>query len=284
MDIVELILDEESEEMVGIEAVSIVSAPAIEESFVALSSDEIKLAKVDDEKRIVMGCALVPNKMIFRKRNDTTFYVYFSEDTVRRASELFFQNGNQNNATLEHQMKANNLTVVESWIVEDEKKDKSAIYGLNAPVGSWVISMKIEDDELWQQIKEGKKYTGFSIEGYFADKASIKKSEMSTEEVEAELILSKIKDVIIKAELHSEVINDDFAIINDRLAYSSQEKAKEMAQNIGCEGFHIHEYENKEWFMPCEKHEMKKPCYDGYEMIGFKIKNGKKVPNCVPIK
>tara|TARA_R110001599_G_scaffold72161_1_gene200578 strand:- start:2392 stop:3246 length:855 start_codon:yes stop_codon:yes gene_type:complete len=284
MDIVELILDEESEEMVGIEAVSIVSAPAIEESFLALSSDEIKLAKVDGEKRIVMGCALVPNKMIFRKRNDTTFYVYFSEDTVRRASELFFQNGNQSNATLEHQMKANNLTVVESWIVEDEKKDKSAIYGLNAPVGSWVISMKIEDDELWQQIKEGKKYTGFSIEGYFADKASIKKSEMSTEEVEAELILSKIKDVIIKAELHSEVINDDFAIINDRLAYSSQEKAEEMAQNIGCEGFHIHEYENKEWFMPCEKHEMKKPCYDGYEMIGFKIKNGKKVPNCVPIK
>ena len=284
MDIVELILDEESEEMVGIEAVSIVSAPAIDESFVALSSDEIKLAKVDDEKRIVMGCALVPNKMIFRKRNDTTFYVYFSEDTVRRASELFFQNGNQSNATLEHQMKANNLTVVESWIVEDEVKDKSAIYGLNAPVGSWVISMKIEDDELWQQIKEGKKYTGFSIEGYFADKASIKKSEMSTEEVEAELILSKIKDVIIKAELHSEVINDDFAIIDDRLAYSTQEKAEEIAKNLGCVGFHIHEYENKEWFMPCEKHEMKKPCYDGYEMIGFKIKNGKKVPNCVPIK
>ena len=284
MDIVELILDEESEEMVGIEAVSIVSAPAIDESFVALSSDEIKLAKVDDEKRIVMGCALVPNKMIFRKRNDTTFYVYFSEDTVRRASELFFQNGNQSNATLEHQMKANNLTVVESWIVEDEVKDKSAIYGLNAPVGSWVISMKIEDDELWQQIKEGKKYTGFSIEGYFADKASIKKSEMSTEEVEAELILSKIKDVIIKAELHSEVINDDFAIIDDRLAYSTQEKAEEIAQNLACEGFHVHNFENKEWFMPCEKKEMKKPCYDGYEMIGFKIKNGKKVPNCVPIK
>ena len=60
MDIVELILDEENEEMVGIEAVSIVSQPAIEESFVALSSDEIKLAKVDEEKRIVMGAAFVP--------------------------------------------------------------------------------------------------------------------------------------------------------------------------------------------------------------------------------
>ena len=201
MDIIELILDEENEEMVGIEAVSIVENPAIEESFVALSSDEIKLAKVDDEKRIVMGCALVPNKMIFRKRNDSMFYVYFSKETIRRASELFFQNGNQSNATLEHQMKANNLTVVESWIVEDEAKDKSALYNLNAPVGSWVISMKIEDDELWQQIKEGKKYTGFSIEGYFADKASIKKSDAKSEmaaieEEEAEYMLSNIKNLL----------------------------------------------------------------------------------------
>ena len=201
MEIVELILDEENEEMIGVEAVSIVSAPAIEESFVALSSDEIKLAKVDDEKRIVMGCALVPNKMIFRTRNDTMFYVYFSKETIRRASELFFQNGNQSNATLEHQMKANNLTVVESWIVEDEIKDKSAIYNLNAPVGSWVISMKVEDDELWNEIKEGKKYTGFSIEGYFADKARIEKPDtkaemQAIEEEEAEYMLNNIKAII----------------------------------------------------------------------------------------
>ena len=152
MDIVELILDEENEEMVGIEAVSIVENPAIESDFIALADQEIKLAKVDDEKRIVMGAALIPNKPIFRKRNDTMFYVYFSEDTVRRSSELFFQNGNQSNATLEHQMKANGLTVVESWIVEGEQ-DKSRIYGLDAPVGTWMISMKITDDKLWAEIK-----------------------------------------------------------------------------------------------------------------------------------
>ena len=401
MEIVELILDEENEEMVGIEAVSIVSQPAIEESFVALSSDEIKLAKVDEEKRIVMGAALVPNKMIFRKRNDTMFYVYFSKETIRRASELFFQNGNQSNATLEHQMKANNLTVVESWIVEDKEKDKSAIYNLDLPVGSWVISMKIEDDELWNEIKAGKKYTGFSIEGYFADKAQIKKpdtkAEMSAiEEEEAQYMLNNITAIIkkdartktgkkmvlesysdypsgvannakrgidlnkkvnnkcatdvgkIRAQqlaqkkpisketikrmysylsraqeyydegdneacgtisyllwggkaglrwsqsklkelgeinLASMVVDDSFAIIDDRLAYSTQEKAEEMAKNIGCEGFHIHEFEDKEWFMPCEEHtQMKKPCEAGYEMIGFKIKNGRRVPNCVPIK
>ena len=181
MDIIELILDEENEEMVGIEAVSIVENPAIESDFIALADQEIKLAKVDDEKRIVMGAALIPNKPIFRKRNDTMFYVYFSEDTVRRSSELFFQNGNQSNATLEHQMKANGLTVVESWIVEGEQ-DKSRIYGLDAPVGTWMISMKITDDKLWAEIKEGKKYKGFSIEGYFADKASIKKPDAKSNE------------------------------------------------------------------------------------------------------
>ena len=195
MDIIELILDEENEEMVGIEAVSIVENPAIESDFIALADQEIKLAKVDDEKRIVMGAALIPNKPIFRKRNDTMFYVYFSEDTVRRSSELFFQNGNQSNATLEHQMKANGLTVVESWIVEGEQ-DKSRIYGLDVPKGTWMISMKITDDELWAEIKEGKKYKGFSIEGYFADKASIKKSKEDMNEIESQKKLEEILSLL----------------------------------------------------------------------------------------
>jgi len=392
MDIVELILDEENEEMVGIEAVSIVENPAIESDFIALADQEIKLAKVDDEKRIVMGAALIPSKPIFRRDGEKSYYVYFSEDTVRRSSELFFQNGNQSNATLEHQMKANGLTVVESWIVEGEK-DKSRIYGLDVPKGTWMISMKITDDKLWAEIKEGKKYKGFSIEGYFADKASIKKSDAKSEmaaieEEEAEYMLTNIKNLLSddkvelesyndypdavsnnakrgrelnekvnnkcatdigkirsadleakrnlsvetikrmysylsrageyydegnneacgtisyllwggkaglrwsesklkklgEIDLASMVVDDNFAIIDDRLAYSTQEKAEEMAKNLGCEGFHVHNFEDKDWFMPCEKHEMKKPCQAGYEQYGMKIKNGKKVPNCVPIK
>ena len=285
MDIIELILDEEGEEMTGIEAVSIVESPAIESDFIALADQEVKLAKVDEEKRIVMGAALIPNKPIFRKRNDQMFYVYFSEDTVRRSSELFFQNGNQSNATLEHQMKANGLTVVESWIKESEEKDKSAIYGLDAPVGSWLISMKITDDKLWGEIKEGKKYKGFSIEGFYTDRAKMKESKEDMSEVEeAEKKLKQIKNLFNEVSLKTMVVNEDFAIVDDRLAYSTQEKAEEMAKNIGCEGFHVHNFEDKDWFMPCEKHEMKKPCQAGYEQYGMKMKNGKKVPNCVPIK
>ena len=209
MDIIELILDEESEGLIGIEAVSIVEAPAIESNFLTLSEQEIKLAKVDDEKRILMGAALIPNKPIFRRNDNTDFYVYFSEKTVRRASELFFMNSMQNNATLEHEMEVNGLTVVESWIVEDTEMDKSKKYGLEVPKGTWMISMKVQNDDVWNNyVKEGK-VKGFSIEGYFADSATVKNPELTSEwdmrkelqeieEEEAKYILSNIKALIKK--------------------------------------------------------------------------------------
>jgi uncharacterized protein (DUF1499 family) len=86
-------------------------------------------------------------------------------------------------------------------------------------------------------------------------------------------------------DLKSMPIDDDFAIIDDRLAYSTKEKAEEMAKNIGCEGIHEHDYEGQTWYMPCEDHvkKLKKPCQAGYEQYGMKIKDGKKVPNCVPM-
>ena len=81
-----------------------------------------------------------------------------------------------------------------------------------------------------------------------------------------------------------QVLDNDYAIIADRLAYSSKEKAEEVAQDMGCEGSHEHELEDQVWYMPCEQHKLKKPCQAGYEQYGMKMKNGKKVPNCVPIK
>ena len=123
--IIELIIDEENE-ISGIEAISVVENPAIEEDFIALKEHkDIKLAEVDAEQRILMGPALIPNKKIFRKGEEDDYYIYFSEDTVRKASELFLSRGKQNNSTLEHDVKLNGLSVVESWIIEDKKKDKS---------------------------------------------------------------------------------------------------------------------------------------------------------------
>lgn len=167
MRIVELIIEKDLD---GIDAVSLVDAPAIEENFIALNKEyKMDLAEVDAEKRILMGAALIPNKQIYRKNGKDEFYVFFSEATVKQASELFLKNGNQSNATLEHKAKFEGATVVESWIIDNPDMDKSKQYGFSLPKGTWMISMKIEDDKVWQEVKEGK-YKGFSIEGYFADK------------------------------------------------------------------------------------------------------------------
>ena len=167
MRIVELVIEKDLD---GIDAVSLVDSPAIEENFIALNKEyKIEFAEIDSDKRILMGAALIPNKQIYRKNGKDEFYVFFSEATVKQASELFLKNGNQSNATLEHKAKFDGATVVESWIIDNPEMDKSKAYGFDLPKGTWMISMKIEDDKVWKQVKEGK-YKGFSIEGYFADK------------------------------------------------------------------------------------------------------------------
>jgi hypothetical protein len=195
MDIIELFLDEENEHS-GIEAISVVESPAIESDFIALKNQEIKMAQVDKEKRILMGAALIPNKPIYRKNEkDEGYYVYFSSDTVKKASEMFLIRGNQSKATLEHQMAIQNLTVVESWLVDDPKMDKSVKYGLDVPKGTWMVSMKVNNDEIWNDYVKTGKVKGFSIEGFFSDQANRPKEQIE-EELKADTLLKKIKNIL----------------------------------------------------------------------------------------
>ena len=169
----ELFIDE-NDFQDGIHAISLVSDPAIESDWITLSKNkkEIKLKTINDEKRILMGAALIPEKLIYRKNEATgeEFNIVFSKDTVRKASELFFKQGFQSESTLEHEINLHDNKVVERWIVEDSNKDKTALYDVEGPVGTWVVSMKIENDQVYQMAKEGL-IKGFSIEGYFSDKA-----------------------------------------------------------------------------------------------------------------
>ena len=169
MKIIELIIDEEAE-LFGIDAISIVSKPAIESSFLALNEQKLTLTEADPDKRILIGAALIPDKMIYRHNGEEEFHVYFSKKTIRRAMELFFKFGNQGNTTLEHEHKLNGLNVVESWIVDDPQMDKSKLYGLDVPKGTWMVSVKVDNDAIWQDWVKSDKVKGFSIEGYFIDK------------------------------------------------------------------------------------------------------------------
>ena len=200
MRIVELILDEESE--LGIEAISVVESPAIEEDFIALKSQEFKLAEVDGERRILMGALLIPNKPIYRRNGEDEYYIYFSKDTVLKASQMYLMNSKQNNSTLEHKYEVEGLSLVESWIVEDKVHDKSVKFGMDLPLGSWVGSVKVNNDTIWNEFVKTGKVKGFSIEGYFADKMerpndqTIKDELAQIEEEEAEYLLAEIKAII----------------------------------------------------------------------------------------
>ena len=224
MRIVELIIDEQDEQS-GIDAISVVMSPAIESNFIHLSKHEIELKEVDAEKRIIMGAALIPNKQIYRKNDKTKdeYYIYFSEATIRKASELFLMNANQNNSTLEHSTKLKGMSVVESWIVEGEN-DKSKNYGFNFPKGTWVISMKVNNDEIWDKVKLGE-VKGFSIEGYFADKLEM---SLKTEDMEEKVMIEKIKSLIEKSELKNNKV--ELSVIQNIIDYSI--KANKIVSDI----------------------------------------------------
>ena len=207
MKIIELLIDEE-ELYSGIEAISIVDRPAIQENFIALSEQpKVKLAEVDKEKRILMGAALVPNKNIYRSEGEDEYYIYFSEDTVRKASELFLMRGNQNKSTLEHEASLSGLSVVESWIIEDDVHDKSRKYDMDLPVGTWMVSMKVNNDDVWENYVKTGKVSGFSIEGYFTDKVNMSELNKISEE-EAENILVEMADYIASKKLKLETYSD----------------------------------------------------------------------------
>lgn len=167
MDTIELFIDEENG-FGGIDAISLVKFPAIEENFIALNEHKVQFKSIDDEKRIVMGLALVPDKKILRKSGDYEYNITFSQATVRTAAELFMKKLKLNNTTAEHDVVVDGVSTVESWLVDDPEMDKTKLYGLNAVKGAWAVTMKVDNDAIWEDVKAGK-YLGFSIEGRFMD-------------------------------------------------------------------------------------------------------------------
>ncbi len=194
--IVELLIDESSEEL-AIDAISLVTEPAIQENFVYMSKakNNLTLAKVDEDKRVIISPALIPNKQIFRydPNTDSEYYVYFSPETVRRASELYLKHNNHHKATYQHQDRVAGVLTTESWIIEDTKRDKSSLYGFSLPKGTWMVKLKISNDELWSKIKDGE-LKGLSIEGFFTNKFE----GMQEKEPTSKEILEALHEIIIE--------------------------------------------------------------------------------------
>lgn len=349
MKIVELILDEENDD-IGVSALSLVENPAINEEWIALKSQEVKFAQVDKEKRIIMGAALVPNRPIYRKSDDDEeYYIFFNRNTVEKASQMFFVNGNQSSSTLEHKYKLEGMTVVESWIIENKDKDKSAHYGMDLPEGTWMVSMKVNDDDIWENYIKTKKVRGFSIEAFMSERATQRPKDKTIDEKlaemenqEAEFMMSEVKEMLgygkkkkKKKKYKMESFSDypsgvknnakrgiELNEKNDNKCATQVGKvrATQLAQGkpVSVETIkrmfsylsRADEYYDESDSSACGtisyllwggkaglrwagsklremdllEESLKKPCQSGYEMVGFKNKQGKRVPNCVPLE
>lgn len=157
--------------------ISIVSQPAIEESFHLFSKEKkYEFAAINKEQQMLIGPAMVVNKKIIRydKKNDEYFNCWFSEETVKKCSELFLKNSNHTKTNLEHgellkDNQVNGAYVSQSWIVNDPEMDTACSYGFKPQKGDWYVAFKIENPALWNYIKDNN-FTGFSIEGVFYEK------------------------------------------------------------------------------------------------------------------
>ena len=183
--ITELVIDEENEEL-AIDAISLVSSPAIEVDFVFFGKEKNNLtfAKVDEEKKELIAAALVPNKQIYRfdQNSQSEYYVWFSKDTVKKAAYSYLKHNNHHKATYQHEQRVAGVLTVESWIKEGDQ-DKSKLYGFDLSDGTWFVKMKIENSDLWNKIKEGE-LKGLSIEGYFVDKLEKMTKTYTDEEIQ----------------------------------------------------------------------------------------------------
>lgn len=240
MKLFELIIDE-SEDMFGVQALSLVESPAIQSDWVALGDQKpVLLAEVNKDKQILMGAALIPDKPIYRNMGGEEFYIYFSKETIAKTAESFFKNSNQNNATLEHDKQLEGMTVFESWIVEDPDFDKSKKYGLDVPAGTWMVSMKVDNKDIWDDYVKNNKVFGFSIEGKFSnvlrkDNAEVGLSEdFNLSEDELQEVEDRV-ELEILLEALAESVDVELETYNDypQSAKNNAKKALEYKEENG---------------------------------------------------
>lgn len=180
--IVKCVIDENGK--LGLTAMGLVDVPAIEENWVALSSEKVKLSSVDKERRMLYGAALIPEKLILRiDKNNEEYYMKFERDTIERLAHDFYKKNLHHTTNLQHQYPVTGVTIVESWLKEGNS-DKSLAIGLSdLPDGTWFIGAKVDDDSVWEEVKSGA-IRGFSIEGMFTEQSV----EMNFVNVESMLI------------------------------------------------------------------------------------------------
>ena len=151
-----------------------------------LYSKKEKLMFYDEEKKVVVGAAMVPHKMIIRYDDlGNPYYVFFSKESIKKMADKFLRQKRTDETSIEHngiKLGSDKVYVTESWVSDDPIKDKSATYGFNLPAGTWFVSMKVDDPKVWKLIKDGM-LNGFSVEGLFAEKSVFSNQEKQINQI-----------------------------------------------------------------------------------------------------
>lgn len=176
--------------------ISMVTEPAIEVDYVALEKqDEVEVKLSSDERRICYGPALIPNKDIYRNNGKQEFYINFTEDSIVKMSQEFMKDYRQHEVNLQHEDEVEDVFVCESWIVEDPYKDKANALGFNVEKGTWMIAMKVNNDDVWEKVKNGE-LKGFSVESAISLEDFSKQNDNNMIETDDMKYWTKFKEVL----------------------------------------------------------------------------------------
>lgn len=175
-------------------AISMVEAPAMESDFVALAEqaeDKVQAFLESDERHMVYGAALIPDKEIYRNNGEQEYYISFTKESIEKMSQEFMKQFRQNEVTLDHEKMANDITITESWLVEDPYKDKANALGIDVPQGTWMLGMKVNEIDTWERVKNHE-LKGFSVESMISLEDFSKQNNTNMTDNE---MLSKIKEM-----------------------------------------------------------------------------------------
>ena len=169
-------------------AISLVECPAIESNFVYLSEEKpIQVCLEQDEKHMVFGAVLIPDKPIYRYNQEEEYYLRFPKETIEVLAHEYLQNDNIYSFTQQHKENADGVSIIESW-VKTSNNDKSVDLGIDAPIGTWFVGAKIDNEEIWQGIKDGS-MKGFSVESFLNfDEIMMNKQENKMTEEKLEMV------------------------------------------------------------------------------------------------
>jgi hypothetical protein len=245
MKLYELIID--SEETDGVFQLSFVDDPAIQAWGTFFNKEEVRFAEVDEYENLFIAPILIPERKILRIDGEGNPYeVYLSKPTVKRLSQLYLEKKYQDKVSIEHDESVDGVVLTESWIKESATKDKSLLYNLSAPVGSWIGTFRITNPDIQEKFKSGE-ISAVSIEGLFTHEL-VKASRVEDKDIED----------------FTEEEADEFLRLLRSMIFGEPSISSSYPGEVA-----------EEMITP-------NPCQEGYVAIGTKQKDGREVPNCVP--